>query len=48
MTWNAPVLTVGWVLALLVLIIAVLLGVLGSREPVLGLVALLALARVIG
>jgi hypothetical protein len=48
MTWSAPVFTVGWVLALLVLVIAVILGIMGDRNPLLGLVAILALARVIG
>ena len=32
----------------LVLLVAIILGILGDRNPVLGLVALLALARVIG
>jgi hypothetical protein len=48
MTWQAPAFTIGWVLALLVLLVAIILGILGDRNPVLGLVAILALARVIG
>jgi hypothetical protein len=47
MRFDAPVVTIGWLLALVVLLICVVQFVLGERSPLLGLVALLALARLL-
>jgi hypothetical protein len=47
MRFDAPVVTIGWLLALVALLICVVLVVMGDRSPLLGLVALLALARLL-
>jgi len=48
MTWTAPAITVGWILALLALILCVVLAVVGQLEFVVaGLIGLVALARLL-
>jgi hypothetical protein len=47
MRFDAPVVTIGWLLALVVLLICVVFFVQGDHSPLLGLVALLALARLL-
>lgn len=37
----------GWVVAAVVLVVCIVLGVMGNRDPLLGLIALLALARML-